>query len=226
MIGEKKRKYTERDEENMEILWILIPLMLYDLVNSAVVLIGMRMLPLLWAVSHWQTVIKMTGTFLAAVAMFPFYRKVKEKKEESMKIQDGIFVAAAGAVLGILLNIFFSQIGFTSGSEVYQEVAGRQYGVPVLLGSVFYGMLSPTAEELLFRGVIYQRLKKNMGWQTAAAGSALLFGIFHGNIVQFVYGSIMGLFLAAAYERYRTLAAPIVFHGAANLAVYLLCTTG
>ena len=55
----------------------------------------------------------------------------------------------------------------------------------------------------------------------AVIGSALLFGAIHGNLVQMLYGTIMGIIMAILYEKYGKLLAPILFHGAANIAIYV-----
>jgi len=52
--------------------------------------------------------------------------------------------------------------------------------------------------------------------------SALLFGVFHGNIVQGIYGTLMGLLIAYVYEKYDNFIAPVIIHVAANFSVYIL----
>ena len=52
--------------------------------------------------------------------------------------------------------------------------------------------------------------------------NALIFGMYHFNVVQAVYAFILGLFFAWVYERYQTLWAPVIAHMSANLFVILL----
>lgn len=40
--------------------------------------------------------------------------------------------------------------------------------------------------------------------------------------MQAVYGSILGLLIAYTYELYGSFAAPVLFHGVANVSVYAL----
>ena len=65
-------------------------------------------------------------------------------------------------------------------------------------------------------------MKRCFNYKTALAVSSLLFGLYHGNIVQVVYGSILGLLIAYTYELYGSFAAPVLFHGVANVSVYAL----
>mgnify|MGYP000323272126 FL=1 len=67
-----------------------------------------------------------------------------------------------------------------------------------LLGSC---LVIPIAEELLFRGVVYKRLKLYFGVTPALIGSALIFGIMHVNLVQFLYAAVIGLLLAFVLEK-------------------------
>ena len=52
--------------------------------------------------------------------------------------------------------------------------------------------------------------------------SAFLFGIMHFNVVQFLYGFVMGLALGYIYVRYRRLWIPMVAHGLVNFVVILV----
>lgn len=59
----------------------------------------------------------------------------------------------------------------------------------------FYAsVLAPVWEELLFRGYVLRTLRP-FGKRFAILGSALLFGLFHGNLLQTPYAVIMGLLL-------------------------------
>lgn len=116
-----------------------------------------------------------------------------------------------------------------------------------LLGSC---LVIPVAEELLFRGVVYGRLKLLFAASEAGRGasralppaadafgifgaariaavlSALLFGLVHFNLVQFLYAGLLGLVLALLYEKSGFLYVPVLGHIAANLAAVLRAETG
>lgn len=132
-----------------------------------------------------------------------------------------LFLAALAFSTSMCINILFYQIGFTERAS-FQRVHEMQYGVEFFIGIVLYGVLSPLAEEAVFRGLIYNRMKRCFGFPIALLGSALLFGCYHGNLVQAVYGTLLGLLIAYLYERYKSFAAPVLFHGVANVSVYVL----
>ena len=118
------------------------------------------------------------------------------------------------------LNAFLTLTGFVESSQTYRQVADHQYGVVFGIGLLLYGMVSPLAEEILFRGVIFNRLRRYFGPSVGIVASGVFFGIFHGNLVQGVYGTVMGMLIAYVYERSGKFITPFLFHAVANLAVY------
>ena len=230
-------KYTSKKQNMSTILMQgILPLCIYYLVNQCVVILGMSMiqlcLPNLQADSmtemYLRTAVQMTGMFLAAFSLLPFYKretknfeKTEEKQgENTLSVKKGFLILFMGALFSLGLNFMFSVLGFLQSSSSYNQVAQRQFSLPLWLAFLFYGILSPWAEELVFRGVFYRVLKRNMTEAAAVLGSALMFGVFHGNLVQFLYGSMMGVVMALLYGRFQNLLAPVLFHGAANIAIY------
>ena len=108
------------------------------------------------------------------------------------------------------------------GSARYETVETIQYSVPVAAGIVLYGVISPIVEEIVFRGVIYNRIRKFYSMAAAVGGSALLFGMFHGNLPQFLYGTAMGAMMAVCYTYIGCFAAPLLVHMSANLFTFLI----
>lgn len=127
-------------------------------------------------------------------------------------------VLALAASLG--LNALLALTGLADSSRIYREVADKQYGVAFAVGLILYGLISPFAEEVVFRGVIYNRLRRYYGRTAGMIASGILFGVFHGNLVQGVYGACLGMLMAYLYEKSGEFRIPLLFHAAANLAVY------
>ena len=227
----------KKKDLHITIWWLLQPLLIYYLVNNGIVMAGAWLLQKFMQaqqadsshiLQYLQTVVKMTGMFLAGVAVVPFYlcesAKEKEENKQPLHKKDIAGMIILGAVLGLGLNYLFAILGFTESGENYRQVAQAQLGLPLWLGIVFYGILSPVVEELVFRGIVFRFLKRQMETLAAVIGTALLFGGFHGNIVQMIYGSLMGIVLAICYEKYGKLGAPVLVHSAANIAVYTVLT--
>ncbi|MDE5866494.1 MAG: CPBP family intramembrane metalloprotease, partial [Lachnospiraceae bacterium] len=61
----------------------------------------------------------------------------------------------------VAINILFIWLRLTESSETYSRVAEHQYGVSLVTGLILYGIISPLAEEVVFRGSIYNRIRKH-----------------------------------------------------------------
>ena len=131
-------------------------------------------------------------------------------------------LAIFSASLAMGMNGLLSLVELYRYSPAFQEVSEMQSSVPVWFGVLSYGILAPLGEETVFRGVVYGQFKKACGVPAAMVLSAILFGLFHGNLVQFVYAAVLGLGLALVREIYDSLLASMFFHMVANLFVYFL----
>lgn len=152
-------------------------------------------------------------------------RKKEEQKQTGIaaeKVTGYCMIAVLAFAAAFGLNILFGVLGITENSQTYNQVADAQYGVDFLVGLILYGIVSPVAEEAVFRGVMYNRMKRCFDYRLAMVLSALLFGCYHGNMVQAIYGSLLGVLMAYVYEKYQSFGAPVLFHGVANVSVYAL----
>lgn len=118
------------------------------------------------------------------------------------------------------LNILLSITGIADASGTFQDVSRRQFGVAFGIGIILYGIVSPLAEEIVFRGVLYNRMRKYYPVWPAIVVSGLFFGLYHGNLVQGIYGSCLGILMAYLYERTGKFLIPVLFHAVANISVY------
>ena len=92
-----------------------------------------------------------------------------------------------------ILNIFGKSV-----SGMLEGVSGSADSFSMFLYS---GLLAPVAEEILFRGFV-QRSLRPFGRRFAIFGSAFLFGVFHGNLLQTPYAFLVGLVLGYVAEEY------------------------
>ena len=129
-----------------------------------------------------------------------------------------ILMGISAAIAG---NNMITMSGLEQSSEAFVEVnevlTAGSFGLQIL----GVGLLVPIVEELLFRGIIYKRMKEIMPTLQAGISCALLFGVLHANIVQGIYGFCIGILMCLVYERFHSLVAPILMHVSANLVVVL-----
>ena len=164
------------------------------------------------------------------------FRREEFRKEGLWKEGLRLLLLSVSSALG--LNLLLDLTGLITLSGSFQETASAQAAVPVGIGIVLYGIAAPFSEEVLFRGIFYRKARGAFGGEmakeaaeqtravrarrAAAVVSSLMFGIYHGNLVQGIYAFLIGLLLCLVYERTGRLTAAVFFHGAGNLAVYLL----
>jgi membrane protease YdiL (CAAX protease family) len=98
----------------------------------------------------------------------------------------------------------------------------RTHPLPLGLMTLIIGVIGPVAEEVFFRGLAYNSLKRRFGVPAGILLSAAFFSAIHGNPLAFIPIFLMGVVLAWVYERTGSLAAPIGIHCANNLLVVVL----
>lgn len=115
----------------------------------------------------------------------------------------------------LCLNLLLSFFGIAQVRAFYEPVKARLYSDSLWLSGVVMGVAAPFTEELIYRGLAYERLRELFSVSSAAVCSALFFGVTHGNFAQGVYAAALGMFLALIYEA-NGLAASVWFHVCAN----------
>ncbi len=118
----------------------------------------------------------------------------------------------------ILATFAISVIPFPdSVTAVYEQYAGQLTGGSTVLTVLATVLVAPLSEEILFRGLVYTRLKKGMPTFLAALLSAILFGAMHGTLLHLVFTVPMGLMLCLFYEKYNSVLAAVALHTGFNL---------
>ncbi|MDE7365943.1 MAG: CPBP family intramembrane metalloprotease [Lachnospiraceae bacterium] len=83
-------------------------------------------------------------------------------------------------------------------------------------------ILAPIGEELIFRGLTLRIMRKAIPLWAAVIVQALLFGIYHMNLVQGVYAFLLGLLFGYIAYRYGSVVPGILLHMVVNSSSYLI----
>lgn len=94
------------------------------------------------------------------------------------------------------------------------------FGFGLLAVSVVIG--APLVEELFFRGLVLRSLAMRFGDSGAVVGSAVLFGLTHFQLLQFVGLAAFGVVLAITATRTGRLGVPVWTHVGFNLATMVV----
>ncbi|MGM9550453.1 MAG: lysostaphin resistance A-like protein [Faecousia sp.] len=112
-----------------------------------------------------------------------------------------------------LLELILNPFGL-SAVGILETVSGSADTFSMFLYSA---LLAPVAEELMFRGFVLRTLRP-YGKRFAVFGSAFLFGLFHGNLLQTPYAFLMGLVLGYVTVEY-SIGWAVVIHMFNNLVL-------
>ena len=149
--------------------------------------------------------------------MYYFYRKVSMKGKHGYSLSSVLIVIALGILWSVAINNIIAVMPIREMSDVFQKVNGKIYSDKHLYQLLAAGIVAPILEEITFRGVLFGNLRNAYGRWLAIIVSSLLFGIFHFNMVQFIYATIIGAVFAYIYDKTRSIVLAILAHAAANI---------
>ncbi|WP_371793075.1 CPBP family intramembrane metalloprotease [Streptomyces sp. NBC_01471] len=126
--------------------------------------------------------------------------------------------AALAFLAGQSLALWIYRTAGSTGFDASNQTRHAAGAVATLLLTL---VAAPVGEEFLFRGLIYPLLRKRMGVPVSALVSAVVFGLLHGNAVQFASTLPLAVLLALLYERTRALWLCVLLHLGFNLTATL-----
>ena len=142
-----------------------------------------------------------------------------QMKKHDMKPTQLLGAFAISYALMYLSNLagqFFTNIiGIIKGSPVDDAIADLVSELNPLTAFFVMVLLAPALEEWIFRKLLVDRTIR-YGEGTAIFLSGLMFGLFHGNLNQFVYTFLVGAFWAFIYVKTGRLRYTIYLHMALN----------
>lgn len=142
-----------------------------------------------------------------------------QMKKHNMKPAQLLGAFAISYALMYLSNLagqFFTNIiGIIKGSPVDDAIADLVSELNPLTAFFVMVLLAPALEEWIFRKLLVDRTIR-YGEGTAIFLSGLMFGLFHGNLNQFVYTFLIGAFWAFIYVKTGRLRYTIYLHMALN----------
>ncbi len=149
--------------------------------------------------------------------------RLKHIKKDSVKSYVLFGILTVCVVLG--LNILLELGGMTDKAAAYQLYVEDEYSANFIIGMLSTCVVIPVVEEMVFRGAIFNALKKLYKLQVAILMSGLLYGLLNQDSAQGMYGALMGCLAAYVYEYYGNFLAPMVLRVAAAIVAYVITYT-
>ena len=161
-------------------------------------------------------------TCLITIALFALLRWSPSQAMRMSRRRWPVLVWAALAALGTMapMQLLVDVSGFRLPPEqatIFASIMSSRWGWLAI------ALATPIAEEMVFRGAIMRVLLAACGegrhWW-AIVITALLFGVAHGNMAQFVNAFLVGLLLGWVCFRTSSLLPGIVMHFTINITSY------
>lgn len=222
-------------------MWKMIyPMLFYEAVTY-IIIFGIESLwpEIDWR--EWEVPLSSAAALLCAIPLYFIYRmerircirSLEEGSEECQPEPFGrtggydagslILLALLGSCLCMLMNMVVLELPVSW--DDYEVIGEALYTPPMPIQMLCVGIIVPFTEELIFRGLCYYRMRNLLPAVPAALISGVYFGVFHGNVVQGIYASVIGIFCAGVMEWYGTLTAGYMLHASANMMSVMVTNT-
>lgn len=181
---------------------------------------------LTWANEHLLLL-----TFISALITIPilflFFRRDQKRdgfifSEYCALPKTPVSIILLGIICCLGGNALLSLLQLDKLFPSYSALSQALFATPMLLQIAATGIAVPLVEELIFRGLGFRRLRGHCGFWLSAIISSFMFAVMHGNVVQGIYGFLLGIMMCYIYEEEDTLLAPWLFHTVANLLSVLI----
>ncbi len=163
--------------------------------------------------------------FVLGIAHIPAYLilcLLPKDRSPLRKLSGEDFVICAVASLGvgyllnfagIFINGYLAQFTGKDPMEMNPVVEMAMDFTPSML--IYACIVGPIMEELMFRGFLLKRARL-FGDRTAVVYTAVMFGLMHGNISQFLYATAIGLIFGYVAVKTNSIRYTILLHIAVN----------
>ncbi len=139
----------------------------------------------------------------------------KKKMKISHLIVFFLMCYAGTYICNLTVNILVAIIGMFKQSSVDNVMLNVVTSINPWVNIFIVVICAPIMEELLFRKAILDRTAK-YGEGVSIVFSGLLFGLFHGNLVQFAYAFLLGICFGFIYLKTKNIIYPIILHMITN----------
>lgn len=154
-----------------------------------------------------------------------YYKSIKKGEidaEKKVVINDIIVPIILAMIISVAISTILSLMHIDNIYGSYEKTERILLAGNTLYSIFAIGMVVPVAEEFVYRGIMYNRIKREFGYFGAIFFSSLAFGIFHFNLLQGIYAFGIGIILSYCYEKYKNIKVPIFMHMAINIMAILI----
>ena len=136
-----------------------------------------------------------------------------------------IFIIIAGYMAQLFVDGILTlvqphfQNTFDNYGKMVDSITGAKSSFVMIFAVI---LVAPIGEELLFRGLIQSYGLKNFAPVLAIGLQGLIFGLYHGNIIQGIYAFIMGVVLGLIAYKLGSIIPSMILHISVNGSLFLV----
>ena len=170
-------------------------------------------------ISNNALVITVITFIIFGFILFKVYHGYKKDYDKKISFKN-VFIFV---ILGVTMNLSYNLIIGSLNKMILFSDDYFIISIDILTYMICTGILGPILEELLFRGIVFNRLKKFNKQMKAILLTSFIFAFFHSNIIQMIYAFCLSFLLIYVYEKYKSIKAPIIVHIASNIMNFFTC---
>lgn len=122
------------------------------------------------------------------------------------------FVSASLMYLANYVSVFITFIiSIAKGKDITNPAADTIFGSSMWMTVAYVAILGPIVEEVIFRKILLDKLR-GFGDLPAILFTGFAFGLFHMNLSQFIYATVLGFIFAYVTIRTNTIFYSVVLH--------------
>lgn len=183
-------------------------------------------------VNQEQGFVMWMSVFSALISMIWCSRLYKKStwREESINYKEvfskeNILALTGVAIGGCMVVSFILTVlaaWFPAAFKSYSQTMDNFDASGGIIVLVYTIVIGPAAEEFIFRGAIFDRLYLGFDFWKANMLQALLFALYHMDIVQGIYAFIMGIVLGMVLKATGSIITAIITHILFNATSYII----
>lgn len=147
-------------------------------------------------------------------------RYIKNDKISNPLVLVGIGVGTVGfgqILVNLIMKAMDGSTLVSDALDLLEKAFSAKGPIDGMIILLVVAIGAPLVEELLFRGVLFEELRKECSLKMTIFLTALVFGVYHLNILQSPNTFFMGLVLANVYYKTKSIKGPIIVHATNNI---------
>lgn len=165
-----------------------------------------------WALTAFSLIIIGLPIFLLLIRRAPDSPKREVVKLKPLSFICIFFICTAAMYISSFIGSFITLgIAFIKGKELVNPVVDVMLNSNYILTLIYAVIVAPIIEELIFRKFLLNKLRR-FGDVPAILMTGIAFGLFHMNLSQFFYATVLGFIFAYVALKTNTIRYSILLH--------------